>query len=85
MEIKSRKPVLRFAPAKAGFAFAGVLPLLVAAQAQAVEFSFADNEVIGNAQGWHRTNSYIPLEVIARAPVEDSPCPPPTASPRRRQ
>jgi (2S)-methylsuccinyl-CoA dehydrogenase len=25
---------------------------------------FADSEVIGNAQGWHRTNSYIPLEVI---------------------
>ncbi|SFW52617.1 Protein of unknown function [Pseudomonas sp. NFACC19-2] len=48
MEIKSRKPVLRFAPAKAGFAFAGVLPLLVAAQAQAVEFSFADNEITGS-------------------------------------
>lgn len=48
MEIKSRKPVLRFAPAKAGFAFAGVLPLLVAAQAHAVEFSFADNEVTGS-------------------------------------
>lgn len=27
---------------------------------------FADNEVIGNAQGWHRANSYIPLEVIAQ-------------------
>ncbi len=27
---------------------------------------FADNEVIGNAQGWHRTNSYIPMEVIAQ-------------------
>ncbi|MDO8874861.1 MAG: acyl-CoA dehydrogenase family protein [Pseudolabrys sp.] len=27
---------------------------------------FADNEVIGNAQGWHRTNSYIPLEIIAQ-------------------
>lgn len=48
MEIKSRKPVLRFAPAKAGFAFAGVLPLLVAVQAQAVEFSFADNEITGS-------------------------------------
>lgn len=48
MEIKSRKPVLRFAPAKAGFAFAGVLPLLVAGQAQAVEFSFADNEITGS-------------------------------------
>ncbi|MEX6502095.1 DUF1302 domain-containing protein [Pseudomonas zhanjiangensis] len=48
MEIKSRKPVLRFAPAMAGFALAGVLPLLVAAQVQAVEFSFADNEVSGS-------------------------------------
>lgn len=48
MEISSRKPVLRFAPAKAGFALAGVLPLLVAAQAQAVEFSFADNEITGS-------------------------------------
>ena len=48
MEIKSHKPVLRFAPAKAGFAFAGVLPLLVAAQAHAVEFSFADNEITGS-------------------------------------
>jgi (2S)-methylsuccinyl-CoA dehydrogenase len=27
---------------------------------------FADNEVIGNAQAWHRTNSYIPLEIIAQ-------------------
>lgn len=44
----NRKPVLRFAPAKAGFAFAGLLPLLVAAQAQAVEFSFADDEVAGS-------------------------------------
>ena len=25
---------------------------------------FADSEVIGNAQGWHRTNSYIPMEII---------------------
>lgn len=48
MEIKSSKPVLRFAPAKAGFAFVGLLPLLVAAHAQAVEFSFADNEISGS-------------------------------------
>ncbi|KFX70294.1 glycine/betaine transmethylase [Pseudomonas taeanensis MS-3] len=48
MEIKSRKPVLRFAPAKAGFAFVGILPLLVAAHAHAVEFSFADNEIAGS-------------------------------------
>ena len=27
---------------------------------------FANSEVIGNAQGWHRTNSYIPLEVIGQ-------------------
>src|SRR5471030_296542 len=25
---------------------------------------FADSEVIGHAQNWHRTNSYIPIEVI---------------------
>ncbi len=48
MEIKSRKPVLRFAPAKAGFAFVGLLPLMVAMHAQAVEFSFADNEITGS-------------------------------------
>jgi (2S)-methylsuccinyl-CoA dehydrogenase len=27
---------------------------------------FADSEVIGHAQDWHRTNSYIPLDVIAQ-------------------
>src|SRR5512143_815617 len=27
---------------------------------------FADSEVIGHAQGWHRTNSYIPIEIIAQ-------------------
>jgi (2S)-methylsuccinyl-CoA dehydrogenase len=27
---------------------------------------FADSEVIGNAQTWHLTNSYVPLEVIAQ-------------------
>ena len=27
---------------------------------------FADSEVIGHAQIWHRTNSYIPLEIIAQ-------------------
>jgi (2S)-methylsuccinyl-CoA dehydrogenase len=27
---------------------------------------FADSEVIGNAQSWHRTNSYIPLDIIAQ-------------------
>ncbi|BAN47778.1 DUF1302 domain-containing protein [Metapseudomonas resinovorans] len=71
MELKSRKPTLRFAPAKAGFAFVGILPILVAAQAQAVEFSFADGEVAGSldttvsygqlwrVQGQDRTNDDI--------------------------
>jgi (2S)-methylsuccinyl-CoA dehydrogenase len=27
---------------------------------------FADTEVIGHAQQWHRSNSYIPLEIIAQ-------------------
>jgi (2S)-methylsuccinyl-CoA dehydrogenase len=27
---------------------------------------FADSEVIDRAQGWHRTNSYIPMEVIGQ-------------------
>jgi len=27
---------------------------------------FSDSEVIDHAQGWHRTNSYIPLEIIAQ-------------------
>jgi (2S)-methylsuccinyl-CoA dehydrogenase len=27
---------------------------------------FADREVVSQAHGWHRSNSYIPLEVIAR-------------------
>ncbi len=27
---------------------------------------FADSEVIDHAQGWHRTNSYIPLEIIGQ-------------------
>jgi (2S)-methylsuccinyl-CoA dehydrogenase len=27
---------------------------------------FADSEVVDNAQAWHRTNSYIPLEVIGK-------------------
>ena len=27
---------------------------------------FADSEVIGHAQTWHRTNSYIPLDVIGQ-------------------
>lgn len=58
MEFKTRKPLLRFAPAKAGFAFVGLLPLLVAVQAQAVEFSFADEEVTGSVDS---TVSYSQL------------------------
>ena len=27
---------------------------------------FADSEVIGHAQDWHRTNSYIPMEIISQ-------------------
>jgi (2S)-methylsuccinyl-CoA dehydrogenase len=27
---------------------------------------FADSEVIGHAQGWHRTNSYIPMPIIGQ-------------------
>jgi (2S)-methylsuccinyl-CoA dehydrogenase len=27
---------------------------------------FADSEVIGNAQHWHRTNSYIPMDIIGQ-------------------
>ena len=48
MQIKPRKPMLRLAPAAAGFTLAGMLPLLLAAQAQAVEFSFIDDEVTGS-------------------------------------
>ncbi|MGA6104230.1 DUF1302 domain-containing protein [Pseudomonas solani] len=71
MELKSRKPLLRFAPAKAGFALAGLLPLMCAVQAQAVEFSFADDEISGSidttvsygqlwrVQGQDKTNNDI--------------------------
>ncbi|MFO6128766.1 hypothetical protein, partial [Pseudomonas aeruginosa] len=47
MYIPNHQPRLRCAPARAGFAFAGLLPLL-GGQAQAVEFSFLDNEVSGS-------------------------------------
>ena len=48
MQIKPRKSMLRLAPAAAGYTLAGILPLLVAAQAQALEFSFAEDEVTGS-------------------------------------
>ena len=47
MDIKVRKTSLSLAPVQAGFALAGLLPLLLSAQAGAVEFSFADGEVGG--------------------------------------
>jgi len=47
MYIPNRQPRLRSAPARAGFAFVGLLPLL-GGQTQAVEFSFLDNEVSGS-------------------------------------
>ncbi len=71
MELKSRKPQLRFAPAMAGYALAGLLPLMCAVQAQAVEFSFADDEISGSidttvsygqlwrVQGQDKTNNDI--------------------------
>lgn len=48
MRIKSFEPALRLLPAKAGYALASVLPLLVAVPVKAVEFSFADNEISGS-------------------------------------
>ncbi|MFZ3153565.1 DUF1302 domain-containing protein [Pseudomonas sp.] len=48
MGIKYRNPLLGFAPAAAGFTLAGILPLLFAIQAQAVEFSFAADEISGS-------------------------------------
>ncbi|WP_137972565.1 DUF1302 domain-containing protein [Pseudomonas sp. F(2018)] len=48
MAIPLRKSSLCLAPAKAGFALAGLIPLLLAVPASAVEFSFADGEVTGS-------------------------------------
>ncbi|HLD68700.1 MAG TPA: DUF1302 domain-containing protein [Pseudomonas sp.] len=48
MAHKPRHSSLRFAPARAGYAFAGLLPLLVAGQVEAVEFSFANDEISGS-------------------------------------
>lgn len=48
MAHKPRHSSLRFAPARAGYAFVGLLPLLVAGQAEAVEFSFANEEISGS-------------------------------------
>ncbi len=48
MAIPLRKSPLRLAPAKAGFALAGLIPLVLALPAGAVEFSFVDGEVTGS-------------------------------------
>ncbi|KIQ04433.1 MULTISPECIES: DUF1302 domain-containing protein [Pseudomonas] len=48
MRIKSFEPALRLVPAKAGYALASVLPLLVTVPVQSAEFSFADNEISGS-------------------------------------
>ena len=48
MAHKPRHSSLRFAPARAGYAFVGLLPLLVASQVEAVEFSFANEEISGS-------------------------------------
>src|SRR5690606_17556905 len=43
-----RRSFICYAPARAGFALAGILPLLMAMPAAAVEFSFAEGEVTGS-------------------------------------
>jgi hypothetical protein len=48
MAIPLRKSPLCLAPAKAGFALAGLIPLVLALPAGAVEFSFVDGEVTGS-------------------------------------
>ncbi|MEO4048186.1 DUF1302 domain-containing protein [Pseudomonas sp. CAU 1711] len=47
MAIPLRKSSLRLAPAQAGFALAGLIPLVLSVPAGAVEFSLADGEVTG--------------------------------------
>ncbi|WP_223502694.1 DUF1302 domain-containing protein [Pseudomonas sp. BF-R-24] len=49
MEIKLTKPIMRRrTPIPAGVTLFGFLPMLMATQAQALEFSFADDEVAGS-------------------------------------
>src|SRR5690606_19532350 len=43
-----RRSFICYAPARAGFALAGILPLLMAMPAAAVEFSFSEGEVTGS-------------------------------------
>ena len=48
MDMPLRKSSLSLAPARAGFALAGLLPLLLAVPVQAVEFSIANDEISGS-------------------------------------
>ena len=48
MEMRPVRARLRFAPRVAGFTLAGLLPLLGGAEVEAVEFSFADDEIKGS-------------------------------------
>lgn len=48
MPVPLRKSFLCLAPAKAGFALVGLMPLLLAVPAGAAEFSFVDGEVTGS-------------------------------------
>lgn len=69
MQIKPRKSLLRLAPAAAGFTLAGMLPLLMAAQAQALEFSFAGDEVSGSLNS---TASYGQLWRVKKQASENN-------------
>ena len=71
MQIKPRKSVLRLAPAAAGFTLAGMLPLLMAAQAQALEFSFAGDEVSGSLNS---TASYGQKDSLRNDRTRRYPC-----------
>ena len=48
MEMRPVRARLRFAPRVAGFTLAGLLPLLGGVEVEAVEFSFADDEIKGS-------------------------------------
>ncbi|CDF85179.1 hypothetical protein PKB_3842 [Pseudomonas knackmussii B13] len=48
MRVSSRPALLRFAAVRAGFALAGMMPLLLAGQASAMEFKVLDNQVSGS-------------------------------------
>ena len=69
MQIKPRKSLLRLAPVAAGYTLAGMLPLLMAAQAQALEFSFAGDEVSGSLNS---TASYGQLWRVKKQASENN-------------